>query len=270
MTEQELVRRFCEAPLLEETEYDRKSLEGSETFGIPFEGRILRAYSWGEGPAVLLAHGWASRASHMALLARGLARGGYRALAYDGPAHGASRDGAEGGSSNLFEFIRAFAAVAEAVRPLRGAIGHSLGAASAAFALAGMGIPQGRHVSAEKLALISVPDDTGWIIRHFCANSGLAGMEGALIEALEHAFSFRISDYRVANAISGLKTSILLIHDEDDTDIPIDSARIVARGRSDAEFFATKGFGHGRILANRAVLRKILEFLGSGAEGDRL
>ena len=84
---------------------------------VRFEARTLITYTWGEGKGVLLAHGWASRASHMALIARGLARRGFRAVAFDLPAHGRSRF--HGGSplSSGFEFGCAIRAVADARVP---------------------------------------------------------------------------------------------------------------------------------------------------------
>ena len=83
-----ILEEFCTPPETVESETEVRALEGSLEGAVPFEGRTLATYTWGEGPAVLLAHGWGSRASHMALIARGLARNGFRAVAFDAPAHG--------------------------------------------------------------------------------------------------------------------------------------------------------------------------------------
>src|SRR5436190_15309881 len=50
----------------------------------------IHAWSWGEGPTVVLAHGWEGRGSQMGALALAIAGAGMRAVAIDGPAHGAS------------------------------------------------------------------------------------------------------------------------------------------------------------------------------------
>ncbi len=61
----------------EENEIDKKLLLSAEEFDIPFEGQVLKGYRWGKGRSVLLVHGWSSRASHMAFLARHLAKCGF-------------------------------------------------------------------------------------------------------------------------------------------------------------------------------------------------
>ncbi len=134
-----LLPRFCTPPLVDETESDRKALDGAREGEVAFECRTLTTYTWGGGsggPATLLAHGWASRASHMAIIARGLARQGHRVVAFDQPAHGRSRD--KGGTTtNGFEFGRAIAAVGRACGPFDAVVGHSLGAASATNVISG-------------------------------------------------------------------------------------------------------------------------------------
>jgi hypothetical protein len=50
----------------------------------------LAATAWGDGPPVLLAHGWESRRSHWSAIVPILAESGYRVIAMDAPAHGDS------------------------------------------------------------------------------------------------------------------------------------------------------------------------------------
>lgn len=59
-------------------------------------------YYWGvEGPKVLLAHGWESRASHFAQLIKTLVEQGFQVVGFDAPGHG----DAEGNQSSIVEFI---------------------------------------------------------------------------------------------------------------------------------------------------------------------
>ncbi len=72
------VKLYCTPPPPEETDFDVKAFAGAEVLNLPFEERRLRVYVAGQGPNVLLIHGWSSRASHMAMLARFLQRAGFR------------------------------------------------------------------------------------------------------------------------------------------------------------------------------------------------
>src|SRR5688500_18860773 len=79
------------------------------------EGELrVAAWSWGRGPAVLLAHGWGGAAADMAPLAERLQAAGYRAVLFDFPAHGHSA----GRRTNMLEWLRMIRAVAAAVGPV--------------------------------------------------------------------------------------------------------------------------------------------------------
>ena len=64
------VEMFCTPQLIEVTNFDLKSIANSRQTHVDFKGIQILIYSWGEGKKTLLVHGWGSRASQMALLAR--------------------------------------------------------------------------------------------------------------------------------------------------------------------------------------------------------
>jgi len=57
---------------------------------VPFEyaGKPLEGYSWGEGPVVLLTHGWNGRATQLWKFSDPLVDSGFRVVALDMPGHG--------------------------------------------------------------------------------------------------------------------------------------------------------------------------------------
>jgi pimeloyl-ACP methyl ester carboxylesterase len=256
-----ILEEFCTPPPVVESETDLRALEGAVQGAVHFEDRTLVTCTWGEGPTVLLAHGWGSRASHMALIARGLARGGYRAVAFDAPAHGRTR--AAGGSplSNGFEFGRAIRAVADAAGPVTAVVGHSLGAASAAFAAAGLGVMKPSRIDIAKLVFISAPAGIDQLMESWCQKRG--DPVAPLKRALDREFACRTEDYTMVAALPFITGKVLLIHDEDDEEIPVATARDASRASPAAKLVLTKGLGHGRILAGREALRSILAFLVS-------
>ena len=168
-----LVQQFCTPPLIPLTEMDHLGLADSEKTEFPFEGGSLSCYRWGSGKTVLLAHGWGSRASHMAFIGRYLAASGFNVVAFDAPAHSSVDVNGKKTTSNMFEFCRAISAVTKNIGPVYGLIGHSLGAAASVFAVAGYSLLADYKIDAGKLVLISMPVSVNDMIQNYCARNDL-------------------------------------------------------------------------------------------------
>lgn len=255
----EILRDFSTPPVADETDADRRLLQDAAAGTTAFEDRPLVTYTWGEGPGVLLAHGWGSRASHLALIARGLARAGRRVVAFDAPAHGRSR-GADGPHrSNGFEFARALHAVHRACGPFSAVVGHSLGALAAAWAAAGRGAMAPFRVEVASLVLVSAPSGINELMANWCRRRGLAFDD--LKRSLDREHACDTDDWDLAGALARVPARILVVHDRDDEEASAEATAAAARAARDARVVLTRGLGHGRILASREALREIAAFL---------
>ena len=98
------------------------------------KGRHIATWRWGarDAPAVILAHGWGGYAAQMRAFVFPLLSAGYQVIAYDQPAHGVS----EGRLTGLPDFADLLAELAWHHGGVQAFIGHSLGAAAGALALA--------------------------------------------------------------------------------------------------------------------------------------
>ena len=257
-----LVKEFCTPPLNPITETDRKSLAGAAKIELEFEGRKLDAYIWGKGKTIVLTHGWGSRASHMAFIARYLAGAGFRAIAFDSPAHSSFHTEGLKEDSNMFEFCRALYTVVNHFGHVYAIIGHSLGAAAAAFTVSGFAKLADYKIETDKLILISSFLNGNSIIRNFCVNheKGLS-IFNDIKHGLETEFDFSSDYYSVAEAMKSIKSDVLLIHDEDDDVFSIDEAETIKELNPSTALFTTKGYGHYKILVNRNILTCIKDFL---------
>jgi pimeloyl-ACP methyl ester carboxylesterase len=94
-----------------------------------------RAWSWGDGPLVVLVHGRGGRAAQMAPLARSLASRGFRAVALDITGHGE----APGRHTTWPHFFRDLAALEQSLGGnVHAYLGHSVG---------GLAVMAARHVA---------------------------------------------------------------------------------------------------------------------------
>jgi pimeloyl-ACP methyl ester carboxylesterase/RimJ/RimL family protein N-acetyltransferase len=256
-----LVRRYCTPPPQEETDFDKKAFAAAEALDIPFEDRTLRVYRAGSGKDVLLVHGWSSRASHMAMLARLLQRKGVRTWALDMPAHGDSRRRDREDNASLIEFGRAISHVFGKIGGTPDVIGHSMGALAAAFAAAGTGQLAEYKICPTHLVLMSSPGDMERVVENYCRNRNEPELQERLGRATERAFDFEGRDYELPQAVKNIEAKVLVVHDEEDEEIPLADAMAVKEARPDIELLVTKGLGHRKILTGHEVFKAIAGFL---------
>src|SRR5262249_45134163 len=115
----------------------------------------IALWQWGDGPRVLLAHGWGSHAGRLTPFVPGLLAAGVGGVALDAPGPRA----APGRFASLPEFVDAFRLVAAAVSPVA-FVGHSLGAAACA-----LGLRSG--IGGRAAVLLSAPADPAAYTRRY-------------------------------------------------------------------------------------------------------
>jgi pimeloyl-ACP methyl ester carboxylesterase len=258
----DLLERFCTPQAPSFTEYDSKAFADAERIEYPFEEINLHGYCWGKGKTVILVHGWGSRASHLAHLGRMLAKLEMRVIVYDAPAHYSSNMHPDKSTSNMFEYCRALSAIAKKEESLYALIGHSFGAFCAALAVSGRRAFTNYKISAEKLIMISSPPTLTDVLKSFCKNNGLdsSGLS-ELKESLEERFSFSVDDYDIKSALQSIDAKTLMVHDSDDKEFSLADINSIQKSLPHLQLFITQGYGHQKILMNRAMIARIKEFL---------
>ena len=155
------------------TERARFHLRHAQWIEVPTTEGPVQAYVFepdggSDRGSVLIAHGWTSEASFMAVFAEQLRRAGFRVVAFDQPAHGRSAQE----RASLIDCSRALLQVAEALGPIRFAVAHSMG--GLALLLAGEGgPPMARAYPFERYVLVSVPNAFGVVTQEFAEELSL-------------------------------------------------------------------------------------------------
>ena len=218
------------------------------------KGRHIATWRWGErdAPAAILAHGWGGYAAQMRAFVFPLLSAGYRVIAYDQPAHGVS----EGRLTGLPDFADVLAELAWHHGDVRAFIGHSLGGAAGALALA-----TGR-VRFEKVVLVSPPADLVGYSRRFARWHWMPeAVRRAMQAAIEERYGVLWENLEVSNLAPRLRAEALVIHDRDDRMVPWTQGAHVANLWRGARLMSTDGLGHVRILADDAVTRAAADFI---------
>ncbi len=246
---------FRKPPRHRDTEEERKALARAESLPVSLDGRRVAAWRWGQGPAVLLVHGWGSRGSRLAAsFVAPLTEAGYSVVAFDAPGHGASA----GRLSSLPQFISAIEAVVRELGEngtLAGIVAHSMGAAATTLAMS-RGLRAGRVVF-----LAPAVDPIGYTER-FAEVVGLApDILDRMRRSIERRFGQSWDDFEVLRPAATMTAPLLVFHDRDDRDVEWSNGEAISGVWPGAELVSTTGLGHRRIVHDPAVVSRAVAFL---------
>ena len=213
----------------------------------------LAAWSWGDGPTVLLHHGWSGRASQMAPFVKPLVDAGFSVVAYDAPGHGDS----PGTTTSLPEIARTLREAAFRLGGLHAVVGHSFGSAATLLAV--------RHgLRVDRAVLLSPPSDMNHFLDQFTETVGLsAGVRAGMERRWIDRYRFSWEDLDVRGWARGGRPPLLGFHDRDDRVVPWRQGAQVVRAWQDARLITTTGLGHRRIRENPEVVQEAVRFLRS-------
>lgn len=250
----QMKRRYLTPPRSHPRPDARTVLNRGFPLPLTFARHRLAAWSWGEGPTVALLHGWGGNAGQMTPFVEPLAAAGFRVVAVDAPAHGAS----PGTLSSLPDLARLVARIALDEGPLHGVVAHSLGGAAATLAMAD-------GLDVERAVFIAPPIDGERWFHHFAALSGASAEVTA--EAKRRIAQYAGFDWRRMNLAVAIRQNprlnrpLLVLHDEDDRQVPWHAGAVVAQDWPQARLITTRGLGHNRILRDPLVVESAVAFL---------
>lgn len=244
-------RLFTTPPRYIPSEREASTLHSASSVAIICGDREIQVWSWGEGPAVLLVHGWGGRASQMTTFVPPLLAAGYRVVAFDGPAHGHSA----GKRSSLPAFARAIEACDEVFGPFRAIVAHSMGTAATMMALR-------RGARAEAAVLFGPTSRPGEYLRHFAGLIALPDDAFLLMQKRIGArFQMSWEDLDMPRIASKFSIPAIIFHDRDDMDAKWADGKEISESWPGATLVTTEGLGHRRILRDPDIVRQAVDFI---------
>lgn len=236
---------------------------GAASGMLAVNGEQLAVYTWGDPstqPYVLLAHGWSSHATRFVPWIAPLREAGYAVVGFDQVGHGRS----SGRRTTLPDFAAVLAEVARRHGPCAAVIGHSLGGAAAALALAD-------GLAAQRAILIAPAADPLDAASRFGRFVGLAEyLSARLFDEYEAKHPLRVASLQAHLKAPGIARPALIVHDLDDREVPWAEGERYARHWPGARLLTTTGLGHHRIVDDRAVIDDALRFLRGETVGERV
>ncbi|TDF85581.1 alpha/beta fold hydrolase [Pseudomonas sp. H9] len=209
----------------------------------------LSALRWGQGPTVLLMHGWEGRPTQFAHLITTLVQAGYTAVALEGPAHGHS----PGNQAHVALFARSLLEAAAELPPLRAVIGHSMGGASVMLALQW-------GLRAEMAVSVAAPAQLLGVLRNFAHRLGMPSRaRAAFVRQVERDVGIPISRLDVSRY--QLEIPALIAHAEDDRIVPASEALTIHQSWFDSRLLLLPEGGHQRVLSDPQLIEGVMALL---------
>lgn len=206
-----------------------------------------------DAPLVVLMHGWTGRGSQMNAFAAPLLKAGFRVLSFDNHAH----DKTPGKASHLFLQSAVQCALAKKVGPIYAFVTHSFGGMVTPYSL-------NHGLEIQRIVCISPPSRFQYVVERF---SNMLYLPKSIQEYMFARFSKEYGE-NLHERVSSTHTSkslghipVLIIHDEDDIDVPISEGELLHQSWPNSKFQRTQGLGHRRILYDAQVIENTVDFL---------
>ncbi len=212
----------------------------------------VQAWRWGEGPAVLVVHGWEDDHHCFDAIIAALVKRGQAVVALDLPAHGKS-----GGTQSTIPLAaQAVAGVADALGPVRAVIGHSLGGAAATFALT-----EG-WLKVERAVVVAAPTGPTYMLNAIANRFAMSeAHKEKLFDELKRVVGYRPEEIELLPKLAALEIPALIVHAKDDKVVRYVTGEKWAAHWPGAQMLTLEKFGHRRLLFDPATAGKIAEFL---------
>lgn len=235
-----------------EMEMDAQSKQ--ERMLVPEIGKEVVVYHYGSSSKkILLVHGWSGRGTQLVKFAEALLKIGYATVSFDAPAHGKS----PGSTTLMPEFIASILELEKRCGPFEAAIGHSLGGMSLLNAVK-------RGLKIHRLTIIGSGDVVQDIINDFVKKLELDPKYNDLLrEHFENKHQLSMDSFSAHHAARKTDIPILVIHDENDAEVPVTCAHHIHENLKHGALMLTQGLGHRKILGDAKVIQKTIQFIQS-------
>ncbi len=225
---------------------------------LTYGDRRIAVYEWGAGPAVLVVHGWRSRASRFGAIIEALEHD-HTVVAFDAPGNGDT----PGSRTTALEYAAIVAMLSQRYGGFTTIVAHSFAAAATVMAVRDLGARTGG------IATIAGVHDFDHVVEKFAERGGLSN-------AVEQGFRERFSRWAapimgdpwprlVAELPAEQQVPMLVVHDRADREVAVHQAERIVAAHPGAQLMLTDGLGHARILRDPAVVDAIGSFIRSAA-----
>jgi pimeloyl-ACP methyl ester carboxylesterase len=232
--------------------HQKEFLSTARTQQIAFEDGLFMLYHWkGDGPTILLNHGWESNSFRWKYLIEPLQKLDYNIISIDAPAHGNS----DGTLFTAVKYSRIIKATIELYNP-EIIVAHSVGAMATIFQES-----SNRHDCIKKIVLLGSPNKLEVIMQGYQSLTGFNNsVYNSLNKSLKTKFGFHIEEFNTADFAKKIDVPTLVVHNPNDIIVPYEAMEEIATAMPHATTYTSQTGGHS--LYTQEVIDKVIAFIG--------
>ena len=261
ITAEEALELWLTVPRKPISKPERAALTLARNYTIAFKGESwpggefqLPVSEWGDAskPSVLLMHGWGGHRGQLVGFTAPLVDAGFRAIAFDAPAHG----DLPGSQTSGYQMAEAMRAVLERAGMPQAIVAHSLGTMA-------VGVAMQKWLKPERVVFSGPMRRLEDTLEPFLKmNSFPLEIAGDLRRVTEARFGQQVwEETSLDLQLPRLEIPALIFHDRDDEVTPWVSGAALARAWPTAKLVTTRGLGHRGGLKDPEVIRQVVEFI---------
>lgn len=232
-------------------DHQKDFLSTARTQQIAFEDGLFMLYHWkGNGPTVLLNHGWESNSFRWKYLVDPLRELDYNIISLDAPAHGNS----DGAIFTAVKYSRIIKTTMDLYEP-EIVIAHSVGAMATIFQES-----KNPHAFLKKLILLGSPNRLDVIMKNYQELVSFNdGVYKSLDLLLKKDFGYHIKNFNVSDFAKKVAAPTLVVHNPHDLIVPFEAMKEIASAMPDAVTYTSETGGHS--LYTPEVIDQVIKFL---------
>ena len=211
----------------------------------------FNVYTYGNGPAVYLLHGWASCGSRWQNYVELMVERGFQVVVIDAPAHGTS----PGYFLSIPDYVSCLRLLFSRSKVIHALVGHSIGALCGIVALNQSGVKQKCQV-----VMMSTFNSCHALLKKF---SDCIGIEPRISSEISHWIPCYagndLSYYAITNHLDRISRSSLMIYDRDDIVVPSFEVLEILNSFPTIQYLSTYGLGHN--LFCPSVRETVIDFI---------
>jgi hypothetical protein len=226
---------------------------------VHLSDKCIPVYLWGQGPLVVLMHGWSGSGTQYRYFIPRLCAAGFQVAAFDAPAHGSH----PGKQANVLDFADTLVAIQQQIGAINSVIAHSLGSMAAVLATH-------RGLKPGCMVLLAPHLDVATMVNSYAETMNISPGLASMLR--EKAISHIQKIFKIENAwdlltprmlLEGQYINGMLMFDSEDEEISQAHFNEIESVWQPQEVLKTSGLGHFRIFKDHQLIDRVVGFLQS-------